>query len=68
MHGFDTPIYTNIVYPFPLNPPYVPSENPTGCYRKNFHIPKEWKGNSLILLLYVTIYINRSITLISRAI
>lgn len=44
MHGFDRPIYTNIVYPFPINPPYVPSDNPTGCYRKNFRIPTEWKG------------------------
>lgn len=49
MHGFDTPIYTNVVYPFPLNPPYVPSENPTGCYRKNFHIPEEWKDRRILL-------------------
>lgn len=44
MHGFDRPIYTNTTYPFPLNPPFVPEENPTGCYRTYFHIPKEWKG------------------------
>lgn len=44
MHGFDRPIYTNIVYPFPLDPPHVPTENPTGCYRTVFHIPHEWKG------------------------
>ncbi|WOK99094.1 hypothetical protein Cni_G07806 [Canna indica] len=49
MHGFDRPIYTNIVYPFPLNPPYVPSDNPTGCYRKSFRIPKEWKGRRILL-------------------
>ncbi|KAL7120394.1 hypothetical protein ACP275_02G120100 [Erythranthe tilingii] len=49
MHGFDKPIYTNIVYPFPLNPPKVPEENPTGCYRTYFHIPKEWEGRRIFL-------------------
>lgn len=49
MHGFDRPIYTNTVYPFPLNPPYVPSDNPTGCYRIFFHIPKEWEGRRILL-------------------
>lgn len=49
MHGFDRPIYTNTLYPFPLNPPYVPSDNPTGCYRKYFHVPKEWKGRRILL-------------------
>lgn len=44
MHGFDKPIYTNIVYPFPLNPPKVPEDNPTGCYRTYFTLPKEWEG------------------------
>lgn len=49
MHGFDRPIYTNIVYPFPLDPPFVPEENPTGCYRKVFKIPKEWKGRRIFM-------------------
>ncbi|KAK6163059.1 hypothetical protein DH2020_002900 [Rehmannia glutinosa] len=44
MHGFDRPIYTNMVYPFPLNPPKVPEDNPTGCYRTYFYLPKEWEG------------------------
>jgi len=49
MHGFDRPIYTNITYPFPINPPFVPTDNPTGCYRTVFHIPKEWKGRRILL-------------------
>ncbi|XP_078178746.1 glycoside hydrolase family 2 protein isoform X1 [Carex rostrata] len=49
MHGFDRPIYTNVTYPFPMNPPFVPSENPTGCYRKHFRLPKEWKGRRILL-------------------
>lgn len=57
MHGFDRPIYTNVVYPFPLDPPFVPVDNPTGCYRTYFHIPKEWKGMiHLIALLIVADY------------
>ncbi|XP_043690942.1 beta-galactosidase [Telopea speciosissima] len=49
MHGFDRPIYTNIVYPFPLDPPRVPVDNPTGCYRTCFQIPKEWNGRRILL-------------------
>ncbi|KAK8919439.1 hypothetical protein KSP39_PZI021197 [Platanthera zijinensis] len=49
MHGFDRPIYTNTTYPFPLHPPHVPLDNPTGCYRRHFCIPKEWKDRRIIL-------------------
>lgn len=49
MHGFDKPIYTNVVYPFPLNPPKVPDDNPTGCYRTYFSLPKEWEGRRIFL-------------------
>ncbi|KAL8529235.1 hypothetical protein ACS0TY_006603 [Phlomoides rotata] len=49
MHGFDRPIYTNVVYPFPLNPPKVPEDNPTGCYRTYFSLPKEWEGRRIFL-------------------
>ena len=30
--GFDTPNYSNINYPFPCDPPYVPDINPVGIY------------------------------------
>lgn len=30
------PVYTNFKYPFDVNPPYVPDDNPTGCYRLLF--------------------------------
>ena len=32
--GYDTPNYTNVNYPFPVDPPYVPRENPTGIYNR----------------------------------
>ncbi|TKG06583.1 beta-galactosidase [Vibrio lentus] len=37
MQGFDKPIYTNVKYPFADNPPFVPSDNPTGLYRTHFN-------------------------------
>ena len=41
---WDRPHYTNFEYPFDVNPPHVPRENPTGCYRLVFHLPEQWKG------------------------
>jgi beta-galactosidase len=39
IQGFDDiPIYTNVVYPFPPTPPFVPEANPTGCYRHTFEV------------------------------
>lgn len=38
MHGYDAPIYTNVTYPIPVNPPYVPHENATGCYSLTFTV------------------------------
>ncbi|XP_010554482.1 PREDICTED: uncharacterized protein LOC104824194 [Tarenaya hassleriana] len=49
MHGFDRPIYTNVVYPFINDPPHVPGDNPTGCYRTYFEIPKEWQGRRIFV-------------------
>jgi beta-galactosidase/beta-glucuronidase len=39
--GHGQPVYTNFKYPFPVNPPFVPSDNPTGCYRVTFNVPLE---------------------------
>ena len=33
------PIYTNVDFPFPVEPPHVPDENPTGDYRVAFDLP-----------------------------
>lgn len=42
MQGFDTPIYTNVTYPFAVNPPFVPQQNPTGCYSLTFDVNEDW--------------------------
>lgn len=42
LQGFGTPQYTNIDYPFPADPPFVPSQNPTGYYETTFTVPDDW--------------------------
>lgn len=49
MHGYSIPLYTNVNYPIPYNPPYVPDENPIGCYRNTFNIPKAWQKKNINL-------------------
>lgn len=49
MQGYDSPHYTNVVYPFPIDPPHVPDANPTGCYRREFAVPAAWQGQRLVL-------------------
>ena len=34
IHGYDNHQYTNVNYPFPFDPPYVPIENPCGLYHR----------------------------------
>ena len=38
LHGYENPNYTNINYPYPVDPPYVPDDNPCGVYKRTFEI------------------------------
>ncbi|MEI8408038.1 MULTISPECIES: glycoside hydrolase family 2 TIM barrel-domain containing protein [unclassified Kribbella] len=49
LSGYGAPAYTNIVYPFPLEPPYVPTDNPTGDYVRTVTIPADWAGAKIVL-------------------
>ena len=60
MHGYGTPVYSNIPYPFKKDPPRVMGEpprdftsfaarNPVGSYRRAFQVPPEWKGRQVFL-------------------
>ena len=50
IEGYGYPIYTNVNYPHPNNPPYIPhNDNPTGCYRKTFTLPEGWDSRRTIL-------------------
>ncbi len=48
---FDKPIYTNTQMPFAEQPPFVPEENPTGVYERDFDLPKSWSGKRVVLQL-----------------
>ncbi|GAB3562176.1 glycoside hydrolase family 2 TIM barrel-domain containing protein [Spelaeicoccus albus] len=55
LHGdgrYGRPIYTNVQFPFPIDPPHVPDENPTGDYRREFHIDESWDGAAAIVLRF----------------
>lgn len=39
--GYDTHNYTNVRYPFPFDPPYVPHENPCGMYERRINLNPE---------------------------
>ena len=47
--GYDHMHYTDVLYLFPLNPPFVPSENPAGIYKRSFEVPADWMENTTIL-------------------
>ena len=60
MNGFGTPIYSSSGYTFKIDPPFVMKEpkksytayverNPTGCYRRTFSVPTEWKGKEVFV-------------------
>ncbi len=57
--GYGNHQYTNYDYPFPVDPPYVPDDNPAGLYEKKVTLSKKGKtyivfdGVSSCLYLYV---------------
>ena len=49
MTGYDTHQYTNIRYPFPFDPPYVPQDIPCGAYVHNFEYSRDEKASKAFL-------------------
>lgn len=49
LQGYGKPHYTDLYYPFPVDPPHVPSDNPTGCYLREFTVAPGWKNQQVIL-------------------
>jgi len=58
--GYGTPVYTNFIYPFAPEPPYImrpvdtgwtkyKEPNPVGSYRRYFDIPDEWNGKEVFV-------------------
>ncbi|MFE4667995.1 glycoside hydrolase family 2 TIM barrel-domain containing protein [Streptomyces sp. NPDC056716] len=50
--AFGAPSYTNQVYPFPVDPPRVPAENPTGDHLRVFDLPGGWPGDGDAVLRF----------------
>lgn len=61
MHGYDRHQYTNVKYPIPYDPPFVPADNPVGAYRRSFALRRaegkryelHFEGVDSCLYLYV---------------
>lgn len=50
LKGHGIPVYTNIKYMFPVNPPYIPHKlNNNGSYKREFEIPEDWDGKDIYL-------------------
>jgi evolved beta-galactosidase subunit alpha len=49
MQGFGKMHYSDVWYNFPINPPYVPSYNPTGLYRRDFYLDESWLKERVVL-------------------
>ena len=49
LQGYGAPHYTNVVMPFPDEPPFVPEENPTGIYATEVTVPGTWQGRRVVI-------------------
>ncbi|MBL1084078.1 DUF4981 domain-containing protein [Streptomyces actinomycinicus] len=52
LQGHGAPIYTNHLYPFPVDPPRVPTENPTGDHLRFFDLPADWPAGGETVLRF----------------
>ncbi|TDC15629.1 DUF4981 domain-containing protein [Streptomyces sp. 8K308] len=52
LQGHGSPVYTNRLYPFPVDPPRVPTENPTGDHLRVFDLPADWPSGGQVVLRF----------------
>ncbi len=61
LRGYENPNYANVAYPYPYDPPYVPTDNPMGVYMREFEI-EDTQRNTYIVFEGVSsnieVYIN----------
>lgn len=65
MQGHGQLQYTDDGMPFPVDPPFVPSSNPTGAYQCRWALGPEWRGERVVLRFdgvetYFEIHVNGS--------
>jgi len=70
--GYDVPHYTNINYPFPVDPPHVPADNPCGLYERTVEIDAETLASKEIRMVFEGVdscfylYVNRAFVAYSQ--
>jgi len=63
MHGYGIPWYTNLNYPIPVDPPYVPDENENGIYARDFEYKEDAVNNEVYIVFegvssFFNLYVN----------
>lgn len=63
MEGHGKLQYTDEGYPFPIDVPFVPTNNPTGAYQRQFSLPSDWLERQVIIKFdgvetYFEVYVN----------
>ncbi len=48
--GYDVPNYTNVNYPYPVDPPHVPDENPCAVYQRTFTVTEAQIGGKDVFI------------------
>ena len=51
LQGYGYPQYTNVRYPIPFDPPFVPDDTPTGVYTRSFVLPPDFSSRQTVLRL-----------------
>lgn len=49
LQGYGKMHYSDLWYNFPIDPPYVPTENPTGIYKRTFDVDGSFAGKQILL-------------------
>ncbi len=61
LYGYEDPNYTNVRYPYPVDFPYVPDENPLGVYMREFEVEDTARRHYVVfegVSSNVSLYIN----------
>ncbi|NBJ36870.1 beta-galactosidase subunit alpha [Serratia fonticola] len=63
MEGHGILQYTDEGFPFPIDVPFVPTDNPTGAYQRSFTLGEQWSGKQTIIKFdgvetYFEVYVN----------
>ncbi|MGA5657221.1 beta-galactosidase subunit alpha [Rahnella contaminans] len=63
MEGHGQLQYTDEGFPFPINIPFVPTNNPTGAYQRKFHLDAAWENAQTLIKFdgvetYFEVYVN----------